>query len=44
MEFKTSNSLPDWEGFDAYDDIASNLSCVLNEDEPWESYGSIVEK
>ncbi len=42
--FKTIKSLPDWEGIDRYSDISSKLSCVLNEDEPWDSYQKVVER
>lgn len=44
VEFKNVRSLPDWEGIDLYDNNASKLSCVLNEDEPWDSYGQMVSK
>ena len=42
--FKTTKTLPDWEGIDVYSNNASNLSCVLNEDEPWDSYDQVVTK
>ena len=44
IEFQAVKSLPDWEGIDLYEPNASNLSCVLNEEEPWESYQKTVEK
>jgi len=37
-------SLPDWEGIDLHCNNASNLSCVLNEDKPWDSYAQVVAK
>ncbi|AXT54652.1 DUF1963 domain-containing protein [Aquimarina sp. AD1] len=42
--FEPSNSLPDWEGISEYDYNAQKLSCILNEDQPWDNYGKIVEK
>lgn len=42
--FKPTDTLPDWEGIDLHCNDASKLSCVLNEDEPWESYQQIVSK
>ncbi|MEL1241326.1 YwqG family protein [Flavobacterium flavipallidum] len=44
IEFKPTQSLPDWEGIDLFGNDASKLSCVLNEDEPWDSYDQIVTK
>lgn len=44
IEFQPVKSLPDWEGIDIYEPNASNLSCVLDKEEPWESYQKIVEK
>lgn len=38
LVFHHSLSLPDWEGIDSYEQAASDLSCVLKEDEPWEHY------
>src|SRR5690606_35034188 len=35
IEFKSTLSLPDWEGIDLHCYNASKLSCVLNNDEPW---------
>jgi uncharacterized protein YwqG len=43
IEFQEVKSLPDWEGIDLYEPNASNLSCILDEDEPWESYQKTVE-
>lgn len=42
IEFKSKLSLPDWEGIDLYCPNASKLSCVLNKDEPWNSYDQMV--
>ena len=44
IEYEVIQSLPDWEGIDACCENASKLSCVLNEDEPWENYDKIVEE
>lgn len=44
ITFQSINSLPDWEGIDLHSNDASKLSCVLDEDEPWESYDQIVRK
>lgn len=44
MIFRPIKSLPDWEGIDLYMKKASDLSCVLNEDEPWDQYDKAVEK
>ncbi|WP_299137091.1 YwqG family protein [uncultured Tenacibaculum sp.] len=44
IEFKQTKTLPDWEGVDLFGNNASKLSCVLNEDEPWDSYDQIVTK
>ena len=44
IEFKSTLSLPDWEGIDLHCYNASKLSCVLNNDEPWDSYDQIVAK
>ena len=44
LEFKQTQTLPDWEGIDLFGNDASKLSCVLNEDEPWDSYDQIVTK
>lgn len=43
ITYKESITLPDWEGIDEFSNNASKLSCVLNEDEPWDSYDQIVE-
>jgi uncharacterized protein YwqG len=42
LSFKSVKSLPDWEGIDLHCNDASKLSCVLNEDEPWDAYRGIV--
>lgn len=44
VTFKALQSLPDWEGIDRYSDKASKLSCVLDENEPWDNYQKVVEK
>ncbi|MBB6500260.1 DUF1963 domain-containing protein [Pedobacter cryoconitis] len=44
VNFKSVQSLPDWEGIGTYSKNASNLSCVLDEDEPWGNYQKAVEK
>lgn len=44
IEFKQTLTLPDWEGIDRHDNNASKLSCILNEDEPWDSYQQIAIK
>ena len=44
IEFKKIESLPDWEGIETYSSKASKLSCILDEDSPWESYRKVVEK
>lgn len=44
VEFKQQSSLPDWEGIDLYGNNASKLSCVLNQDEPWDAYRQIATK
>ncbi|WP_010516934.1 DUF1963 domain-containing protein [Croceivirga radicis] len=44
IKFKQTQTLPDWEGIDLFGKDASKLSCVLNEDEPWDSYDQIVTK
>ena len=44
ITFKPSSSLPDWEGIDLHCYNATKLSCVLNEDEPWDNYRQIVKK
>ena len=42
IKFKSIQSLPDWEGIELYENDASKLSCVFDEDEPWEFYNKIV--
>lgn len=44
ITFKAIESLPDWEGIDVFSNKASQLSCVLDENEPWESYDKIISK
>ena len=44
LEFKRTKTLPDWEGIDLFGNEASKLSCILNEDEPWNAYDQIVYK
>jgi uncharacterized protein YwqG len=44
IEYEQIKSLPDWEGIDTYCSNASNLSCVLDENEPWKNYGDIADK
>jgi uncharacterized protein YwqG len=44
ITFQSTFSLPDWEGIDLHNSLASKLSCVINEDQPWESYQKIVSK
>jgi len=44
ISFKETKSLPDWEGIEMYNENASNLSCVLNEKEPWLHYDEAVTK
>ena len=44
MRFENVQSLPSWEGIDLYSKEAADLSCMLNDDQPWEAYDSMVEK
>jgi uncharacterized protein YwqG len=44
VNFKSIQSLPDWEGIETYSKKASKLSCILNEDEPWKNYDKVVVK
>ena len=44
IEYENIKSLPDWEGIEAYCPNALNLSCVLDENEPWKNYGEIADK
>lgn len=44
INFSSTKSLPDWEGIDLHCNDAFKLSCVLNEDKPWDSYDQIVTK
>lgn len=42
IDFIPFESLPDWDGIHTYIEDESSLSCLPNEDEPWESYEQIV--
>jgi uncharacterized protein YwqG len=44
IEYESIQSLPDWEGIKSINETISDLSCELNDDEPWEPYQSTVEK
>jgi len=44
IKYETIRSLPDWDGIESYDENASMLSCVLDEDEPWKNYQNVVKK
>ena len=44
INFERIFTLPDWEGIDVYSPNASKLSCVLNEDQPWENYQKTVQE
>ena len=44
IKYKPIKSLPDWEGIYDYCINASDLSCVLDGDEPWRNYQEIVQK
>jgi uncharacterized protein YwqG len=44
IHYKPVQSLPDWTGIDIFNDEASELSYILNEEEPWASYEKVVEK
>jgi len=44
ISFEKIKSLPDWEGLERYNTNAQKLSCVLNEEEPWESYSQVYSK
>lgn len=44
LGFKSTRTLPDWEGINLFENDALKLSCVLNEDAPWDSYDQIVTK
>jgi uncharacterized protein YwqG len=39
-----AKTLPDWESIKHYQPLASKLSYILNEDEPWTSYQEVVEE
>lgn len=43
VSFQEIVSLPDWEGLDLHSRLASNLSCVLDENDPWESYRKLAD-
>lgn len=43
LTFQQIDSLPDWEGIEVHSFNASKLSCILNEDEPWENYRKACE-
>ena len=42
IDFISDRSLPDWEGIDLFKAEAAKLSCVLNEESPWEAYENSV--
>ena len=42
--YKSTQTLPDWEGIDLFESDASSLSSELNEGEPWDYYDRIVNK
>jgi uncharacterized protein YwqG len=44
VELSAINTLPDWEGIDLFGEEASQLSCDLNDDEPWDEYDKVVTK
>lgn len=44
IDFHSVKSLPNWEGLDQVDYNAQKLSCILNEDEPWDAYTKISEE
>ncbi|UTW61012.1 DUF1963 domain-containing protein [bacterium SCSIO 12741] len=44
LKFETVQTLPDWEGIDVFGPKASDLSCQINDDEPWQAYQDTVEK
>lgn len=44
IDLQPIKSLPNWEGIDKHDYNASKLSCILNEDQPWDAYQQIVLK
>jgi hypothetical protein len=41
VAFAPVSSLPDWEGIWVHQPLAGKLSCVLNEDEPWDAYDKV---
>lgn len=44
INFSLTKSLPDWEGIGLHSHHASQLSCILDEHNPWDSYQKIVNK
>jgi uncharacterized protein YwqG len=44
IKYEQIKSLPDWEGIDTYCPNSSNLSYVLDKNEPWKNYYEIAEK
>ena len=44
IEYENIKSLPDWEVIENYNVNAEMLSCVLDEEKPWENYQKMVEK
>ena len=44
IEFEPKKSLPDWQEIGTYDENIEMLSCVLDEENPWNNYQRIVEK
>lgn len=44
LDFEPSKSLPGWESLRDVSEDAMNLSCALNDDEPWEPYRSVTEQ
>jgi uncharacterized protein YwqG len=44
INFREVKSLPDWEGIESYSANASKLSCILDEDKPWQYYQKAFKK
>ncbi|PHQ28678.1 DUF1963 domain-containing protein [Leeuwenhoekiella nanhaiensis] len=42
IAFMPAQSLPNWEGIEVFKDEAVKLSCVLNEESPWNAYEDAV--
>ena len=42
--YEKIKSLPDWDGISSFEDNASKLSCILDEEEPWGHYYEMVYK